>query len=374
VRCEFEEPIIRDRVRAAADWLCRSQDVTGCGGSSASYSPLFGWALPYPETTGYIIPTLWKSADVCGNDRYSIRAERMARWLVEIQLPDGSFPGGTWSPNSRSSSSVFNTGQILFGLLEAADRTSESSFQDSASRAVNWLVHEQHESGRWHTGNYRKGYSPSYYAHVCWPLAIYWRRCGGDDVRRCIERALDAILSDRTAASTYRSWGFFAPDKPAFTHTIAYTLCGLIESALLLNQWDPYGVAAADTCERLMRRFEIRGKLAGAYSIHWEPTEWFVCLTGNCQIALAWLRLFKTEGDARFLNAALKAVGEVCRRQRLCPRRQNVHGAISGSYPLVGRYMAMRYPNWAAKFYIDALLGIGAALQSLSFPTYSTVS
>jgi len=33
-----------------------------------------------------------------------------------------------------------------------------------------------------------------------------------------------------------------------------------------------------------------------------------------------------------------------------------VRGAIAGSYPLWGRYLRWRYPNWAAKFFLDALL------------------
>ena len=34
----------------------------------------------------------------------------------------------------------------------------------------------------------------------------------------------------------------------------------------------------------------------------------------------------------------------------------NVRGAIKGSHPIDGEYMAWRYPNWAAKFFMDALM------------------
>jgi len=43
-------------------WLCKSQDVTECGGSSAAYYFTNGWGRPYPETTGYIISTFLKYA------------------------------------------------------------------------------------------------------------------------------------------------------------------------------------------------------------------------------------------------------------------------------------------------------------------------
>jgi hypothetical protein len=353
-----------ERIRAAADWLCRSEEVTGGRGSAAYYSPLFGWASPYPETTGYIIPTLWKVADVLEDSRYAHTAMRMSRWLLSIQSQEGCFPGGVWSPNCKQTGSVFNTGQILFGLLEAAERTGEKVFWDAASKAVAWLVAEQHEDGRWYNGAYVKGYSPSYYAHLCWPMALYWKRYGGDDVHRCLLRALGAVISDRTEVGTFLNWGF-KPGQRAFTHTIGYTLQGLAETAHLLEQWEPYGAAACESAEILMKKFEVRKRLGGSYGLQWEPSFWFICLTGHCQLASTWLRLHEWTGDARFLNVAIKALDEVGRCQRLWPRKQNVHGAIAGSSPWFGPYMMLRYPNWAAKFFIDAMITLRDTLCDL---------
>jgi hypothetical protein len=31
-------------------------------------------------------------------------------------------------------------------------------------------------------------------------------------------------------------------------------------------------------------------------------------------------------------------------------------GAIAGSFPIYGRYAPLQYPNWATKFFVDALL------------------
>jgi hypothetical protein len=361
---EFEQA--PERIRAAADWLCRSQDVTGGGGSSAYYSPLFGWAPPYPETTGYILPTLWRCADFLANPEYGRRAERMALWLLDLQSPEGWFPGGTWRPNGKHTPSVFNTAQILFGLTEADARTGNQAFRDAAARAAQWLASQQQEDGRWTAGAYVQGYtSPSYYAHVCWPLALYWRCHGGDDIRQCVLRGLAAVLADRMPDGSFRNWSF-APGKRAFTHTIGYTLQGLVESALILGEWEPYGAAAAASAEKLLRKAESAGRLAGAYGPAWEPSERFICLTGHCQLASTWLRLHEKTGDARFLNVAAKAVDEVCRHQRLGTHRRNLDGAIAGSKPFFGPYMRLRYPNWAAKFFIDALFHLLAALAALN--------
>ena len=51
---------------AAIDWLCHSQDVTGTCGSAATYNLLLGWEDAYPETSGYIVPTLFRYVDCAG--------------------------------------------------------------------------------------------------------------------------------------------------------------------------------------------------------------------------------------------------------------------------------------------------------------------
>ena len=65
-------PAALTRVRAALDWLARSQDATGNGGSAAYYSPWLGWSRAYPETSGYIVPTLWRGADWLEREVYDM--------------------------------------------------------------------------------------------------------------------------------------------------------------------------------------------------------------------------------------------------------------------------------------------------------------
>src|SRR5512138_3460019 len=49
-----------DHLEATMAWLCRAQDATGVGAVSAFYDVRAGsWGPPYPETTGYIIPTFY---------------------------------------------------------------------------------------------------------------------------------------------------------------------------------------------------------------------------------------------------------------------------------------------------------------------------
>ena len=43
--------------------------------------------------------------------------------------------------------------------------------------------------------------------------------------------------------------------------------------------------------------------------------------------------------------------------------RTEFAGAIKGSRPVYGRYAPLQYPNWATKFYVDALLAKQRALD-----------
>ena len=80
---------------AGIQWLKRSQDKSlyQDGGSARDYSLVKGWASSYPETSGYIVPTLIDYADRTNDQELLERAKRMLDWLVSIQFPEGGFKG-----------------------------------------------------------------------------------------------------------------------------------------------------------------------------------------------------------------------------------------------------------------------------------------
>ena len=105
----------RRHLRATGRWLVRS--VRPGGGSAAYFSPLAGWSRPYPETTGYLIPTLLRLGQEYPADGGENAALRAGRWLLEIQRPEGAWNGGLHPPRGGGKPSVFNTGQVLDGML-----------------------------------------------------------------------------------------------------------------------------------------------------------------------------------------------------------------------------------------------------------------
>ena len=87
---------IEPAIREGMSWLCRAQDRSASqdGGVARHFSLIDGWATSYPETTGYIIPTMFEYAKTYHDESMRMRAKKMLDWLVSIQFPEGGFQGG----------------------------------------------------------------------------------------------------------------------------------------------------------------------------------------------------------------------------------------------------------------------------------------
>ena len=142
------DPGIERAIDAGVGWLSRAQDLSASadGGVARHYSLLTGWAPSYPETTGYIIPTLLAHAGLRGDEDARRRAKKMLDWLVSIQFPDGGFQGGSIS-SKRVVPVTFNTGQILLGLTSGVQEFGE--YREAMRRAADWLVKTQDPDGCW---------------------------------------------------------------------------------------------------------------------------------------------------------------------------------------------------------------------------------
>ena len=350
-------PDLRANLRATYDWIERSRSPR-TGGSRAYYAPLLGWSRTYPETTGYMIPTVLHTGRTLGDEHALERARSFGEFLVDIQQDAGGWFGLTWPPKRNAHLSVFNTAQILKGLTTLARETREPLWLESASRGAAWLAGGVDENGTWTSGGYRSETNPTYYTQVAWPMLEVWALTGDARVRDAAIRVLDAALARRTLVGGFRGWGFGASDT-AFTHTIAYTLRGFIESARLLDAWDRYGKPVLRALRRLAEdAVAARGRLPGSYTSEWEAESGYTCLTGNAQIAICLLRTAGRTADAFFPLAARALIEEICRHQYLAHPIRDLRGAVAGSAPLWGRYMRGRYPNWAAKYLCDAILAL----------------
>lgn len=343
-------------LKVTGAWIKRSFERRR-GGSCAFYSPLVGWSQLYPETTGYLIPTLLRLADYLDDQSYRDLAIEAGEWLLSIQQQEGCWNGGHHPPRTDARPSVFNSSQILQGLCSLYRDSGADRWLLSAERGAKWLSSGVEANGEWRTGHYRSGFQPSYYARVAWPMLEVATLTQDDRTKAAAEWVLAWVVKKRLKNGSFSDWGFEA-GAPAFTHTIAYTLRGLIESAEILDDWVLLGAPAEAALERLLRLAELNGgRLAGAFDEDWKADKSFVCVTGSAQVALCLLTLEQRFPDLRLVNGAAKLIDWVCGAQWLRGPRA-LKGAVPGSVPFHGRYMAFRYPNWAAKFQADALLGI----------------
>lgn len=335
----------------AIAWLCRAQDAGGDGGVSISYSLARGWGPSYPETTGYIIPTFLNYTALTGDGNYMRRALRMADWEISIQREDGSFEGGPLG--SGLGSFVFDTGQIVFGLLAAHRVAGDSRYLDAARRSGDWLVNVLDSDGAWRRHTYN-GIPHVYYARVAWALAELGVHTGESSYVEAARRNIRWVLSRQNSNGWFDDAGFHVHTHARpYTHTIAYTIRGVLETGRCLGE-NGFIDAAARAAAALRAR-TTNGWFQGTYDCAWHSRDAYSCLTGNAQISTIFLRLFDLRGNRAYLDAAQRVNRFLCQ----CQPTQGapaVRGAISGSYPIWGEYQRLAFPNWAAKFFADALI------------------
>lgn len=351
---------LESRIAEAAAWLARAQDAAGDGGVAGRYRLDGGWTSSYPETTGYLIPTFLR-LEATGRPGFEARARRAVDFLLRLQLPSGAFPGGEVAEN-LTEPSVFNTAQILHGLLAWAAHTGDSRTRTAAEAAGAWLVSVQDDDGAWRRHAYQ-GVPTTYVAHAsCW-LAEAGRQLDRPDFLAAAGRHLDWVLGHQDPSSGWFDLcGFSAADHRArrsVTHTIAYTVWGVLFAAEVLGRAD--GIAAATlAAEAIGRRLAADGRLAGVLDHEWRAHANWTCVTGNCQMALVWQRLSRRgdvpERSGEYEAWAGKALDLAASSQSSTSRNGGIRGGLPGSDPVWGDYVYAAFPNWAAKFFIDGQL------------------
>jgi hypothetical protein len=82
-------------------------------------------------------------------------------------------------------------------------------------------------------------------------------------------------------------------------------------------------------------------------------------------MTLIWFRLHGLLRNLRLVNAALKAIDLVKLAQPRGNPNPSLFGGIPGSDPVHGSYIEGAVPNWAAKYFIEALLEKRRVLSEL---------
>ncbi len=334
---------------ASIDWLLRSFAATGKKGFSASYSLKRGWDAPYPETTGYLISTLLNVSRYTEyrKDEIIEACTKSGQWLLALQATDGSFPGlKTKTPY------VFDTGQIIFGLIGLYKFTEQAEYLRALKKASDWLCSIQESDGSWIIHAF--GNLPhTYYSRVAWALAETYLLTSDITYKNYAVKNLEWVLGQQKENGWFENSGFFA-DKKSGLHTIAYTVQGLLEGGRIFKE-EKYILAAKKTADKLSELHDKK-MLFDVYAADWAAAGTSMCLTGLAQTALVWRELSQLYPEGNYNRNSKSVVDFLKNHQNSSAKSENIRGAIAGSFPIWGSYLPFSYPNWAAKFFIDLLI------------------
>ena len=349
-----------DRARAGVAWMLQAQRASPDDGVSLGYFPCsrdgVAWRPSYPETTGYIITSLLNFAS--RYDAYEVKeaALNMARWEVRVQMRSGAVQGGTICPPEKQTPAAFNTGMVLDGWCSAFAATKDPALLAAARRAADFLVDDLDANGYFRTNGafVSAGEIKTYTCLCAWALYRFGEITGEPRYIQAAIRSIEAALRQQQPNGWFAHNCLARSDAP-LTHTIGYTLQGVLEVGLLAGRDD--FIAAVRLClDHLIARITKHGYLPGLFYADWEPAAFSSCLTGSAQIAVVCFRLYQETAIDKYRRAADMLVNYLKALQSLDSPSPAINGAIAGSFPLLGGYMRAGYPNWATKYFVDALM------------------
>jgi len=289
----------------AIKWLLNN--ITSEGGITATSEVVH----PYPEVTGYFIPTMIRYG-------YYDEAKTAVNWLLSIQKEDGGF-SGIPSTDSEKIEYVFDTAQILRGLLAfKEDKVLKDDIIRAIDKTCEYLVNQMIDGGK---GGYITQYEKDSFAvepilvYTLYPLQVAAEYRGRNDwlekARACLEFYIghEDFLKEET-----------------LTHFLAYQVEALIE----LKRYE--------LIEKIMNYFEEAFNEYG-YIPAIKGAKWS-CTTGNAQIAIcAYLT-----GKNNLANKLMLQLEE----------NQLSNGGFWGSYNKEGVYFPQIEISWAVKYFLDA--------------------
>jgi len=362
LKCKYPVYSNEVHIKAGIDWLCRAQNISDDNGVSAWFSLVNGWQPSYIETTGYIINTFLDVSKKMNQPELKKRAIKMADFLILMQHELGGYRTAVPSRGAKSVPTVFNTGQDLLGLTDVYTLTKNRKYLHSATRAADFLLSIQESDGSWLKYTYGM-MKHTYHTRVAWGILKVWQISGKKKYLNAAKKNLSWAEKQQQKNGWFTQNHLPLPNpKVPYTHTIAYAIEGFLWSGLILKNQKYLDIAAKGALP-LANYYLCHDLLPGTFDQDWKSRDEYTCLTGDAQMALIWLELYKVTHKVTFLEAAQKMLLFLKSTQ---PTGSTVHldirGGIKGSLPIFGDilhnsgYCRLAYLNWSTKFFLDALL------------------
>jgi uncharacterized protein YyaL (SSP411 family) len=358
----FKKNILTEQ-KNLLNWIFLAQKVNNSYGISKGYSFiksykfLESWYKEYPETTGYLIPTLL-DLSVKKNIYPYKNILLAADWLMSIQNADGSFKGGTIDSNDESS--IFDTGQIIKGFYSLYKYNKNPEYLNSSLRACNWILRNEHmNQGYWNKFK-TKGLKDSgltFNIYAIDTIAEIGRDTSNSDYMNLAKRVGQFTLM-KIKENTWVEGCELSQIKYPVTHTLAYTIEGLYNIGSILNN-DMFVKKSLNILDVVNSKIEKNGYLPGYFDKDWNKLDFGSCLTGSAQIACMCVKAYKLTKDVVYLEFAKNLYKYLS--LRLNNYFNNFGGAIGSmpsSWPINGRYFAYNTTNWTIKYMLDLTVAI----------------
>lgn len=350
----------RERAAAAVRWLLAAQRATPDDGVSLGWFPCgrdaAAWKPSYPETTGYIIPSLLDYAARFDDRAARDAALRMAIWEVGIQMPSGAVQGGPVCPAEQQTPAAFNTGMVLDGWCSAYQATRDPVLLEAARRAADFLAGDLDANGYFRTNGafVASGEIKTYTCLCAWAMHRFAELSGEPRYALAAVRAVAAAIAQQHDNGWFAHNCLVRSDAP-LTHTLGYTLQGVLEVGVVAGRED-FVAAVRKSVDHLLPQIGDDGYLPGMFYSDWQPARFSSCLTGSAQIAIVCYRLAALTATTTYREAADRLLDYLKALQDVSTEIEGIHGALPGSFPIFGEYMRGGYPNWATKYLLDALM------------------
>jgi SAM-dependent methyltransferase len=343
----------REHIELAADWLLKAQEV----GEDTGYSRGFylykgGWDKSYIETTGYIIPTMLDVADYLDDRTYFYSAQKAGEWLLEIQKPSGSFSG-----IDDEKELVFDTGQVLYGLIalyenKRISKNLNDAYYKAIENAASWLCSVQDEDGSWTKYGYQ-GIGHTYYTRVASILYKAGVICQNNDFKSAAEKFITWTLKEQKDNGFFKKLSFVQGEKPLL-HAIIYVLEGLYDYYILTNNKKVLEAVLKNA--KILKDINLNRDLllCSQYDEDFNCVNSERCITGLAQWSSLAFKLYEETKDDGYLVCAEKSLYYLKSKQ--FKNNDYLVGSLPGSVPFWGEYAQFSAVNWGVKFFIDAML------------------
>lgn len=268
--------------------------------------------LAYPEVTGYFIPSLlkWGFRDL---------ALSYGKWLCSIQNEDGS-----WNDTEGKSPYIFDTAQILKGLLAVRNMLPEA--EECIRKGCRWILGQANEEGKLFT-----------------PSTEAWGSCQCSDLIHlyCLSPLMDAGYEKeaRHIANYYL--------ENRMDEIMEFGLLSHFYGYVMEALWDIGQKELADKGMKRIAAIQRENGMVPAYrDVNW------VCSTGLMQFALVWYKLGDLEHGNRAFYYSMSLQNESGGWFGSYPTSESPKGTDRKEYP---DYFSNQEISWAVKYFLDAL-------------------